>query len=95
MQENGSREADRDRGRQAGGQDKLAQGAVLMAILEQFPDRPTILGLAGEINDEVAFIRFDAVERAVRDLAGAGLVRCRGRRVGPTRLARLLWPVRW
>ncbi len=68
---------------------------MLVTVLEDFPDRPTIPELATEINREQSFARFDAVERAVRDLVGEGLLRCRGVSVSPTWLARSLWPGRW
>jgi hypothetical protein len=89
MQENGRRGSAGHRG-----QDALAAGAVLMTVLERFPDRPSIYQLAKEINAEVAFARFDVVERAVRELVGVGLIRCRGASVAPTWQARLLWPAR-
>jgi hypothetical protein len=79
----------------SGGQDALVQGAVLLAVLERFPDRPTIFGLATEINAQQSFARFDVVERAVRDLVGKGLLRCRGESLTLTRRARLWWTLHW
>jgi hypothetical protein len=82
-------------GTRSGGQDALVQGAVLLAVLEQFPERPTIFGLAVEINGEQVFAHFDVVERAVRDLVGKGLLRCRGESLTLTRMTRMWWRVHW
>ncbi|HYJ22601.1 MAG TPA: hypothetical protein VEW07_11345 [Solirubrobacterales bacterium] len=92
MQENG-RNGHRDRF--TGGHDAFAQGAVLMTVFINLPDRPTVPDLSREIYSAQPFARADVVEKAVRDLTGKGLVRCRGGLVAPTRLARELWPVRW
>jgi len=81
-------------GRVTGGLDGFAQGAVLVTLFSHLPDRPTVPDLSREIYGVQTFARGDAIERAVRDLTGKGLVRCRGGLVAPTRLARSLWPRR-
>jgi hypothetical protein len=47
----------------------------------------TICELSREINEGEDFSEGDAVERAVRDLVGTGLLRCDGASVLPTRAA--------
>lgn len=64
-----------------------AQRAILGLILAQHPAQLTICELALEINESDDFESNDAVERAVRDLVGAGLLRCQGISVLPTRAA--------
>jgi hypothetical protein len=58
--------------------DESVQRAVLSLALDAHPKSLTIPRLAREID------RGDAVERAVRDLVGVGLLECRGISVEPT-----------
>jgi len=58
--------------------DESVQRAVLSLVLDAHPKSLTISELAREID------RGDAVERAVRDLVGIGLLECRGISVEPT-----------
>jgi hypothetical protein len=55
------------------------QRAVLALALAEHPKRLTIPGLATEMAEDG-----DAVERAVRDLVGVGLLDCGGISVKPT-----------
>jgi hypothetical protein len=55
--------------------------AVLGFVLDAHPKQLTIPGLAREIGQG------DAVERAVRDLVGVGLLECQGVSIRPTRAA--------
>jgi hypothetical protein len=71
----------------AGSQDALAQRAVLSLVLATHPARLTICELAHEINKVKDFDLTDAVERAIRDLVGVGLLRCEGASALPTRAA--------
>jgi hypothetical protein len=61
--------------------DQQTREAVLACVVDGFPAQFTIralaIMLAGDLMD-------DSVERAVRDLVGAGLLRCNGRAVLPT-----------
>jgi hypothetical protein len=63
--------------------DAEAQRAVLGFVLNQHPAQLTICELAREIDLGGG----DAVERAIRDLVGAGLLRCEGASVLATRAA--------
>ena len=58
--------------------DESVRRAVLSLVLDAHPKSLTIPELAREID------RGDAVERAVRDLVGVGLLECRGITVEPT-----------
>ncbi|HEY5814780.1 MAG TPA: hypothetical protein VIS95_00385 [Solirubrobacterales bacterium] len=61
---------------------------MLAFLLEEHPARLTVLELSWALNAEPGgFDSDDAVERAVRELDGAGLVHCRGGLVAPTRAA--------
>lgn len=60
------------------GNDESVQRAVLSLVLDAHPKSLTIPQLAREIDQD------DAVERAVRDLVGVGLLDCRGISVEPT-----------
>ncbi|HSS04562.1 MAG TPA: hypothetical protein VLK89_05190 [Solirubrobacterales bacterium] len=61
---------------------------MLAFLLEEHPARLTVLELSRALNAERGgFDSDDAVERAVRELDGAGLVHCRGGFVAPTRAA--------
>lgn len=57
------------------------QRAVLSLVLDAHPDPVTIPNLAAEIDQG------DAVERAVRDLVGVGLLECSGITVRPSAVA--------
>jgi hypothetical protein len=64
--------------RPASARTKPVQRAVLSLVLEAHPKSLTIPDFAREID------RGDAVERACRDLVGAGLLKCSGLSVTPT-----------
>ena len=64
------------------GEDTQAQRAVLALVLDQHPATLTICEIAREFSGER-----DETERAIRDLVGAGLLRCEGASVLPTRAA--------
>lgn len=64
-------------------EDSRAQRAVLDLVLSEHPAQFTVFELAREINVGEG----DAVERAVVDLVGAGVLRCEGASVLPTRAA--------
>jgi hypothetical protein len=67
-------------------EDTKAERAVLVFLLEEHPVRLTIPELSLALNAaEGNFAANDAVERAVRELVGAGLLRCQGAFVVPTR----------
>jgi hypothetical protein len=70
------------------GEDRKVERAVLSSLLGEYPARFT----APEICRAMAvggadFEREDAVERAIRELVGAGLLECEGGFVVPTRAA--------
>ena len=65
--------------------DARAQRAVLAVVFDQHPAQLTICELAQEIHQGHDFAAGDAVERAIRDLVGAGVLRCQGVSVLPTR----------
>jgi len=66
-------------------QDVRDQAVVLTFVLAINPDHLTICGLSQSLNEEPGtFTRPDAVERAVRDLTGVGLVEIDAGRVQPT-----------
>jgi predicted transcriptional regulator len=69
-------------------EDEDVESAVLQQLLDLHPTQVTVEELAREFgtrsND---FATHDAVERAVRDLAGAGLLHRGGEFVVPTRAA--------
>lgn len=64
-------------------EDAQAQQAVLGLVFDHHPAQLTICELVREIDQGEG----DAVERAIRDLVGAGLLRCEGASVLPTRAA--------
>lgn len=69
-------------------EDAQAQRVVLGFVLEQHPTQLTIPELCRALYGHPGdFANDDAVERAIRDLDGAGLVSCRGGIVVPTRAA--------
>lgn len=69
-------------------EDALVQRAVLALILAEHPTQLTFPELAREIcTDPEDFAEADVLARTVRHLAIAGLVRCDGLVVQPTRAA--------
>lgn len=68
-------------------QDAKVEHAVLGFLLHEHPDRLTIPEVSRAMNSFSDFNSEDAVERAIRELVGAGLLRCQGAYVQPTRAA--------
>lgn len=69
-------------------EDTKAERVVLAFLLEEHPSQLMIPEVSLALNtDPGGFSSDDAVERAVRELVGAGLLHCRGRFVLPTRAA--------
>lgn len=69
-------------------EDETVESAVLCQLLDLHPARLTLEELAREMAaNGGSFAERDAVERAVRELAGAGLLHSGKRFVGPTRAA--------
>lgn len=68
-------------------QDAKVEHAVLGFLLHEHPDRLTIPEVSRAMNRFSDFNSEDAVERAIRELVGAGLLRCEGAYVQPTRAA--------
>ncbi|HEX7059653.1 MAG TPA: hypothetical protein VF176_07370 [Solirubrobacterales bacterium] len=71
-------------------QDATTESAILQHVLALHPVQVTIDELARELGEETVGVGFagrDAVERAVRDLAGTGLLHCNDSFVLPTRAA--------
>ena len=69
-------------------EDRKVQAAVLGFLFDADPDRLTIPELSREMNAGPAdFETEDAVERAVRELVGAGLLHCKAGLILPTRAA--------
>lgn len=72
--------------------DRKTEWAVLAFLLDEHPDRFTIPELSRAMNAGPAeFESEDAVERAVRELVGAGLFHCCAGFVLPTRAALYFW----
>lgn len=68
--------------------DRRAEGVVLAFLLDEHPAQLTIPELSRALNaNPGGFDSDDAVERAVRELVGAGLLYCQGAFVLPTRAA--------
>ena len=73
-------------------EDRKVQAAVLAFLIDEDPTRFTIPELSRALNAGPAeFEAEDAVERAVRELVGAGLLHCCGGFVLPTRAALRCW----
>ncbi|HEU4905550.1 MAG TPA: hypothetical protein VFT19_05480 [Solirubrobacterales bacterium] len=73
-------------------EDRKVEWAVLSFLLDRHPESPSIIEVSRALNEgTVEFEREDSVERAVRELVGAGLLRCDGSRVLPTRAALYFW----
>lgn len=70
------------------GEDAAIESAVLQYILALHPTQASFDELLLEVGEDPAdFARRDAIERAVRDLTGAGLLHRNGPFVLPTRAA--------
>lgn len=68
-------------------EDAKVEHAVLAFLLHEHPDRLTIPEASRAMNRFSDFNSEDAVERAIRELDGAGLLCCQGGYVQPTRAA--------
>ena len=69
-------------------EDAATESAVLQQVLELHPVQVTVAELVREIGGESPdFARRDAIERAIRDLSGAGLLHVHDPFVIPTRAA--------
>ncbi len=69
-------------------EDRLVQRAVLTLTLAEHPAQLTLDDLGRELSDEPGdFAQRDAIERAVRDLVGVGLLHRHDEFVLPTRAA--------
>ncbi len=69
-------------------EDAATEAAVLQQVLDIHPAQPTLDELVREVSGESpSFAERDAVERAVRDLVGVGLLHNRDGFVLPTRAA--------
>lgn len=69
-------------------QDARIDFAVLVLLLHRHPAQMTVSELKREIvEDQDSFTQLDAIERAIRDLAGAGLLHRHGEFAIPTRAA--------
>lgn len=72
-----------------GAEDAKVESAVLAFLLSEHPDHQlTIPEVSRALNARPGdFGSEDAIERAIRELVGAGLLHCRGGFVLPTRAA--------
>lgn len=69
-------------------EDAATESAVLQQVLALHPTQITLAELTREVGGQSAgFVERDAIERAVRDLAGAGLLHRHDSFVLPTRAA--------
>ncbi len=69
-------------------EDAATESAVLQQVLAFHPAQVTVAELVREVGGESpGFGERDAIERAVRDLAGVGLLHANGDFVVPTRAA--------
>lgn len=69
-------------------EDAATESAVLQQVLKLHPVLVTAAELVREVGGESPdFARRDAIERAIRDLSGAGLLHHHGALVMPTRAA--------
>jgi hypothetical protein len=69
-------------------EDAKAERAVLAFLLEEHPSQLTIPEVSRALNAHPGnFGSDDAAERAIRELDGAGLLRCRNGLAVPTRAA--------
>ena len=68
--------------------DAVTESAVLQRLLDLHPVQVTVAELVREVGGESpGFAERDAIERAVRDLSGAGLLHSHDDFVVPTRAA--------
>jgi hypothetical protein len=67
--------------------DKKCGRAILAFLIYKHPERLTIPELSRVLNEGGGFDVEDAVERAVRELVGVGLLECEGGYVLPTKAA--------
>jgi len=69
-------------------EDAATESGVLQQLVDLYPAQITLAELTREIGGEAAgFAQRDAIERAVRDLTGAGLLHRHDAFVLPTRAA--------
>ncbi|HXV05253.1 MAG TPA: hypothetical protein VFP23_05050 [Solirubrobacterales bacterium] len=68
-------------------QDAKTERLVLAFLIAEHPAQVTIAELSLALNDGEDFARRDAIERAVRELVGTGLLHRKGAFVLPTRAA--------
>lgn len=73
--------------RSCAGEDAAVESAVLQCVLALHPVQVSFDELLRELGGGEDFAPRDAVERGVRDLAGAGLLQRNGSFVLPTRAA--------
>ncbi|MGH2976396.1 MAG: hypothetical protein ACRDLL_16265 [Solirubrobacterales bacterium] len=78
---------ERDHIRSAGDEDQAIESAVLQHLLALHPATVTTDEIAREMGGGDSFAERDAVKRALRDLAGAGLLHVAGPLVLPSRAA--------
>ena len=80
--------SERDDKRTTAGEDTATESAVLQQLLDLHPTQVTIEELIREVGGQLTdFAERDAIDRAVRDLAGAGLLHRHDSFVSPTRAA--------
>lgn len=73
-------------------EDAKVERAVLSFLLDEHPNQLTLPEVAWAINPrDEEFATGDAAERAVRELVGAGLLRCEGGFILLTRAALYFW----
>jgi len=73
-------------------EDRKAEWAVLAYLLDAHPKQFTIPTVSRTMNEgKAAFDSEDAVERAIRQLVGVGLLHCCGGFILPTPAARYFW----
>jgi hypothetical protein len=77
-----------DDSRSPAAEDAATESAVLQQILDFHPAQVTVAEIVREVAGEpLDFGERDAVERAIRDLAGAGLLHRHDEFIAPTRAA--------
>ena len=73
-------------------EDRKVEWTVLSYLLDAHPKQLTIPAVSSKMNEgKAAFESEDAVERAIRQLVGAGLLHCCGGFVLPTKTALYFW----